>query len=65
MEIFNLKCIQNYFSIRFSLMVAYIFKLPCNKVSVLNEVLLNPLIANPTKWSNTLKQLAGESWPTV
>ena len=46
-------------------MVAYILKLPCNKVSVLNEVLLNPLIANPTKWSNTLKQLAGESWPTV
>ena len=28
-------------------MVAYILKLPCNKVSVLNEVLLNPLIANP------------------
>ena len=29
-------------------------------MKVVNKVILNPLSANPTKWSNTLKQFVGK-----
>ena len=32
-----------------------------NKPSANNKTLLNPLSANPTKWSNTLKQFVGKA----
>ena len=31
------------------------------KLKALQEQVFNPLSANPTKWSNTLKQLVGNS----
>ena len=32
-----------------------------NKPSANNKTLLNPLSANPTKWSTTLKQFVGKA----
>ena len=31
------------------------------KIAYVETFTLNPLIANPTKWSNTLKQFGGKS----
>ena len=36
-------------------------KMEGNKPSANNKTLLNPLSANPTKWSNTLKQFVGKA----
>ena len=51
---------RNYFKIKIAFLVIIIMIL-VSSFSVLHSALLfKPLIANPTKWSNTLKQFVGK-----
>ena len=66
----QLKSIDLYFSIAFCQRTLYIFiwtfytqvliHIPIENIWILDP--FNPLSANPTKWSNTLKQFYGNNW---